>query len=229
MMRDVVNVQAVQLVAAGLRELRDQVVFVGGAAISLYADDPGADSPRPTSDIDLVIEVVGYGAYARLEQRLAELGFHHSPEDGVNCRYRFHGVTVDIMPTDVPVLMPANRWYIPGIKHAVKVALPDGSSLAMLTAPYYLGTKFAAHDDRGGDPRTSKDFEDIVFVLDSRLGIVDEIMAAPTDIRDHLMERAAGLLQEEHLHEYLEAHLSPMIAADRAQVLLERLRAIARS
>lgn len=226
-MRDAVNIQAVQLVAAGLRELREQVVFVGGAAISLYADDPGADSPRPTSDIDLVIEAVGYGAYARLEQRLAELGFHHSPEEAINCRYRFHGVTVDIMPTDVPALMPANRWYIPGIKHAVKVTLPDGSALAMLTAPYYLGTKFEAHDGRGGDPRTSKDFEDIVFVLDSRIGIVDEIKAAPADIREYLKERAVGLLRDERIHEYLEAHLSPLIAGERAQVLLERLRAIA--
>ncbi len=53
MMRDRVNMQAVQLVSAGLGELREQVIFVGGAIISIYADDPGADIPRPTSDIDL--------------------------------------------------------------------------------------------------------------------------------------------------------------------------------
>lgn len=41
-MRDAVNIQAVQLVADGLRDLCDQVVFLGGAVISLYADDPGA-------------------------------------------------------------------------------------------------------------------------------------------------------------------------------------------
>ena len=56
-MRDAVNIQAVQLVAAGLQDLRDQVVFVGGAVVSLYANDPGADVPRPTSDIDLVMVV----------------------------------------------------------------------------------------------------------------------------------------------------------------------------
>lgn len=225
-MRDAVNIQAVQLVAAGLSELRGQVVFVGGAAISLYADDPGADSPRPTSDIDLVIEAVGYGAYARLEQRLAELGFHHTPEDAINCRYRYHGVTVDIMPTDVPALMPTNRWHLPGIKHAVKAKLPDGTSLALLTAPYFLGTKFEAHASRGGDPRTSKDFEDIVFVLDSRLRIVEEILAAPDDIRSYLKRHAKALLQGSAGREALEAHLAPLIAGARADVLMQRLRAI---
>lgn len=225
-MRDAVNIQAVQLVAAGLRELREQVVFVGGAAISLYADDPGADKPRPTSDIDLVIEVVGYGAYARLEQRLAELGFHHAPEDAVNCRYRYHGIVVDIMPTDVPALMPSNRWYLPGIKQAVQAILPDGTRLAMLTAPYFLGTKFEAHDSRGGDPRTSKDFEDIVFLLDSRLHLVEEISAATNDIRDFLRQRAMQLLHDPSGREAIEAHLSPPIAVERAEVLVDRLRKI---
>ena len=56
-MRDAVNIQAVGFVAEGLQELRERMVFVGGAVISLYADDPGADLPRPTSDIDLVIEL----------------------------------------------------------------------------------------------------------------------------------------------------------------------------
>jgi len=49
-MRDAVNIQAVQLVADGLKDPRDQVVFVGGSVISLYANDPGADVPRPTSE-----------------------------------------------------------------------------------------------------------------------------------------------------------------------------------
>lgn len=226
-MRDAVNLQAVQLVADGLHELRKDVVFVGGAVISLYADDPGADMPRPTSDIDLVVQVAGYGAYARLEQRLAELGFHHSPEDDINCRYRFHGVTVDILPTDVPALMPTNRWYVPGMAHAKSVVLNGGTEIALLTAPYFLGTKFEAHHGRGGDLRTSKDAEDIVFLLDSRLHLEQEIADAPRDIRSHLKDQANAWLRDPQLRDGLEGHLRPAIAGSRADVLLERLRRIA--
>ncbi|MFZ1691744.1 MAG: nucleotidyl transferase AbiEii/AbiGii toxin family protein [Flavobacteriales bacterium] len=226
-MRDAVNIRAVQFVADGLKDLRDQVVFVGGAVISLYADDPGADTPRPTSDIDLVIEVAGYAAYAQLEERLAQLGFHHTPEEPVSCRYRFHGVTVDIMPTDVPALMPTNRWYLPGMRHAVRMALPDGSTLAALTVPYFLGTKFEAHKSRGRDLRTSKDFEDIVFILDARLRLEEEVTAAPADIRNYLQREAQALLKHPATREAIEGHLAPPIATERAAVLLERLRVMA--
>lgn len=226
-MRDAVNIRAVQLVAEGLRELRHEVVFVGGAVISLYADDPGADTPRPTSDIDLVIEVAGYAAYARLEERLAELGFHHAPEDVINCRYRFHGVVVDIMPTDVPALMPANRWYVPGMRHAAHLPLPDGTTIALLTVPYFLGTKFEAHKGRGGDMRTSKDFEDIVFILDSRLHLEQEIAAAAEEIRSYLQREAQALLEHPSTREAIEGHLSPHISSERAILLMERLERIA--
>ncbi len=37
----------------------------------------------------------------------------------------------------------------------------------------FLATKFEAFKDRGGDYRTSHDFEDIVYVLDNRTTIVE--------------------------------------------------------
>lgn len=226
-MRDAVNIQAVQLVASGLQDLREKVVFVGGAIISLYADDPGADVPRPTADIDLVVEVTGYGAYARLEQRLAELGFHHSPEDQITCRYRHHGVLVDIMPTDVPAIGPTNRWYMPGIIHSIEQNLPDGSMIRMLTVPHFLGTKFEAHRSRGGDMRVSKDFEDIVYVLDSRMSIEQEIVSAPEDIRGYLSAEANKLLKQRGAIEAMEGHLHPSVAGERVELIVGRLRRIA--
>jgi len=226
MMRDHVNIQAVQLVAQGLGDLRERVAFVGGAVISLYADDPGAEMPRPTSDIDLVVEVTGYGAYANLEERLVMQGFHHSPEDHIVCRYRYQGVTVDIMPTNVPSVGPTNPWYLPGMAHAQIHPLRDGMEIRILTAPYFLGTKLEAHHSRGGDPRTSKDFEDIVFLLDSRMRLIDEVLAAPEDIRRYLHDEAGKLMNAE-LREAIEGHLNPAIASERAQILIDRLQSIA--
>ncbi len=39
-----INMAAVAEIAHALRELKDQMVFIGGAVVSLYADDPSADS-----------------------------------------------------------------------------------------------------------------------------------------------------------------------------------------
>ncbi len=225
-MRDAVNIQAVQLVATGLKDLRDQVVFVGGAVVSLYANDPGADIPRPTSDIDLVIVVSTYAEYERLEVRLRELGFHHSPEDKIMCRYRYHGVMVDIMPTDVPAIGPANKWHVPGMEHAVDHTLPDGSRIKLLTAPYFLATKLEAFKSRGGDMRTSKDFEDIVFILDSRLGLEEELNGAPDEVRGYLRNEFNALLKSKGLAEAIAGHLDPRISGERSLLLLDKLHRI---
>lgn len=223
-MRDRVNIQAVQFVAEGLKELRERVVFVGGAVVSLYADDPAADMPRPTSDIDLVIVVSSFSAYERLEERLRELGFHHSPEDTILCRYRYHGVLVDVMPTDVPAIGPTNAWYVPGMAHAVEHVLPNGEAISLLTVPFFLATKLEAYKGRGGDMRTSKDFEDIVFVLDSRLDLGSELFGAPAEVRSYLQKEFGRLLRGRGFSEAVSGHLDPRIAAERARILLDTLR-----
>jgi hypothetical protein len=38
--------------ATALGPLIDDVVFVGGASVTLWITDPGAPTPRPTKDVD---------------------------------------------------------------------------------------------------------------------------------------------------------------------------------
>ena len=51
------NINMLQIVANGLAELKDDMVFIGGAVAELYADDPAASDIRPTLDVDCVIEL----------------------------------------------------------------------------------------------------------------------------------------------------------------------------
>ena len=44
-------VKRIREVAIRLDVLLNDVVFVGGAVVALYADDPAADEVRPTEDI----------------------------------------------------------------------------------------------------------------------------------------------------------------------------------
>lgn len=48
----VINLHVVAEIAKALKELKEQIVFVGGAVVSLYTDDPAADEIRPTKDVD---------------------------------------------------------------------------------------------------------------------------------------------------------------------------------
>ncbi|MBC5994026.1 hypothetical protein [Pontibacter cellulosilyticus] len=51
------------------KELREEMVFVGGATLILYADDPAADAVCLTSDIDLSVSLAGYGIWNRHQER----------------------------------------------------------------------------------------------------------------------------------------------------------------
>ena len=76
------------LVAQGLqelKELKDKIVFIGGAVISLYTDDPAAEEIRPTSDIDMTINLANYTEWAQMQERLAELEFYPDPEGHAIC------------------------------------------------------------------------------------------------------------------------------------------------
>lgn len=66
-----INIAIVAEVAQALCELKQQMVFIGGAVVSLYADDPAADEIRPTADIDMTINLMNFSNWAHMQERLS--------------------------------------------------------------------------------------------------------------------------------------------------------------
>jgi len=77
-----VNVLMLQIVARGLGNLKDDMVFVGGAVAELYANNPAASHIRPTYDVDCVIELSSRIAHARLEEKLRAKKFANDTTQG---------------------------------------------------------------------------------------------------------------------------------------------------
>jgi hypothetical protein len=50
-----VSIELLGLGAAALGDLADEVVFVGGARVTLWITDPAAPPPRPTQDVDVIV------------------------------------------------------------------------------------------------------------------------------------------------------------------------------
>jgi hypothetical protein len=65
-----VSIEMLEAAAAALGDLLGEVVFVGGATIGLWITDPAAPPPRPTKDVDVIVEVASRGAFHEFEQRL---------------------------------------------------------------------------------------------------------------------------------------------------------------
>lgn len=93
----IINREVIRRIAVGLGELYKEVVYVGGAVVSLYINDPAADDIRPTKDIDISISLSTAGELETLRQKLIDTGFIQSAEDKVNCRFRFQDILLDVM------------------------------------------------------------------------------------------------------------------------------------
>ncbi|MCF8332064.1 MAG: hypothetical protein K9H84_06395 [Bacteroidales bacterium] len=59
-------------IARALGDLNKRVVYVGGAVVGLYINDPAADDIRPTEDIDISLEITSQGELENLRQELAQ-------------------------------------------------------------------------------------------------------------------------------------------------------------
>lgn len=212
--------------AQALGPLRERLVFVGGCATGLLVTNPAAADVRPTEDVDAIVEVATLAGYHAMHPLLAERGFKQTMEDGTPpFRWYWNRMQLDLVPVDEHVLGFANRWYRPGFASAVTTELRPGLSLRHLDAPHFVATKFEAFNDRGArDVYLSHDLEDIVTVIDGRAELADELLAADTSVRNHVIRQMRALLAHPDMQNALPGLVAQPI---RAGVVLQRLHDIA--
>ncbi|AFL81138.1 protein of unknown function (DUF1814) [Aequorivita sublithincola DSM 14238] len=200
------NRKVISKVALALGDLNDQVMFVGGAVVSLYIDDTGAEDIRPTKDVDISLEIKSINELEELRVSLNKKGFTQSHEDKVICRFRLEDVIVDVMGTKSIGWAPGDRWFELGYPKVYEVKL-DKISISLLQLPYYLAAKFSAFNERGKDPRTSKDFEDIVYLLNYTSNIVEQITASEQEVKNFLKEEFKKIASEAKYEEAILGHI----------------------
>ncbi|KAB2716398.1 hypothetical protein F9K97_24285 [Brucella anthropi] len=209
-------------------ELRARLVFVGGCTTALYITDPiTLEGVRATDDVDLIVDLAGFAEWAELMDRLRERGFAEAADDHVICRMKLGELKVDFMPDDAAILGFSNRWYAKGVETAVPAMLEEALEIRHLTPPLFIATKLEAYRGRGaGDLIGSRDAEDILLLVDGREGLVEEIAAAPPEIRIYIAEQTTGLLADPNFEHFLQGNVRG--PAGRADIVYERLVAISR-
>lgn len=216
-------------VASALGELKDQFVFVGGAVVGLYADSldhvEEGEGLRVTMDIDLTVNLVNYGDWALLQEKLALRKFYPDSSSSVICRFRYGPIQVDIMPIITTGIGESNKWYKIGMGTR-KIIQVLGQEIQVFSAPCFLATKFEAFLNRGSDLRISHDIEDIVYILDKRSEIVNEIKNDHPEIKEFLQTafknwEAIGITEE-----VLLSNLFPRTVSNRLAIVHGRIREI---
>lgn len=202
-----INREVIKVIANALGTINERVIYVGGAVVSLYIDDATADDVRPTKDVDITLEIANLGELERLREELIARGFYQSSEDNVICRFRYTDIQLDVMATREIGWAPANVWFERGfpLVHEKKV---DNQVIKILPLPYYFATKFSAFHDRGyKDPRTSQDFEDIVYLLNHTSDIKEQLTDIAPDLKQYLKIEFQNILDNPILQEAIIANL----------------------
>lgn len=219
----IINLALVAEVAKALKELKKDMVFVGGATISLYTNDPAAGEIRPTTDIDMTIRLAySYSQWAAMQERLSELAFYPDPEGHAMCSYKFNEISVDIMPSEDGHMGAANKWYKIGFENIQTVNIHE-ERVQILSAPCFIATKFEAFNSRGGDYRTSHDFEDIIYVIDNRIDIVREILNDNPLVKNFLKEELLKIQKHPAVNEITSCHIHPFILQSRLPILQAKI------
>ena len=69
------NLEMIRHVAMRLGDLRNRVVFLGGAATALIITDKATPDVRVTTDVDVIVEIASRTDYYRLSESLRDQGF----------------------------------------------------------------------------------------------------------------------------------------------------------
>lgn len=217
------NLPYLRLVAEALGDLREEVVFIGGAVAGLLITDPLAESVRATRDVDAVVEAAR-AQFHHVEERVAARGFRRDVDSGVICRWihRESGVIFDLMPVDAGVLGFSNRWYSFTVATAEVLDLSDDLAIRVASAVAFVATKLEAFADRGaGDIAASHDLEDVLNIVDGREELDRELKTAPNAVRQAVGRAFANLLA----HPDFINTLPGLIAEpERSEIVVGRLR-----
>lgn len=221
----VINLHVVAEIAKALKELKEQIVFVGGAVVSLYTDDPAADEIRPTKDVDLTLHIVNLSHWEEITLQLARLGFNPDPYGQSICSFKYKDIPVDIMAAEDGPFGPANRWYKVGFDN-IQIASALNQEIQIFSAPCYLATKFEAFHSRGSDYRSSHDIEDIIYIIDNRINIVSEIEKDNPLVTNFVRSQLEYIKEKGLLQEVLVSHIHPIMLDERMPLVEEKIEAI---
>lgn len=192
------NNEALYQAASLLKDLNEQVVYVGGRIVGLLITDLIEDDVRPTFDIDVALDLgtTDIVAHYSLQKKLESLGF--KPEGNVNCRYLLDDFVIDVMYTDGTLQGINSNWYQAGFDNAIEIQIKD-KKIKILNAVYFIATKLEAFTDRAykrNDYWDCKDLEDIINVINGRSELFGELMDSPKEVIQFISSYFKRLIED---------------------------------
>jgi hypothetical protein len=225
-MNNIDNLNAIRTVAGALSDLNIRLAYIGGAVVSLYGNEPAPDDASKTDDAAITLEIASLIQLEKIRELLIKRGFTLSAADKVTCRFQYEGIIVDVMSTEDMGWAPGNPWFKKGFLYLEQKRI-DEIKIIILPVSYFLATKFSAYHDRGRkDPGISHDFEDIIYILDNRTDLVEEILKSPENVQEYLKKEFKAIIDDNLVHEAILSKLNYKPQTERFKLIMDKLKKI---
>jgi predicted nucleotidyltransferase len=230
MKNTIINNAIIERVANALGELNEKVIYVGGATVSLYINDPAAEDVRPTKDVDISIKVASFVELEDIREQLTDKGFKQSSDLDVICRFKLEDILVDVMATKPIAWAPANPWFEKGFEKLEKTKVND-ITIQIMPLTFFLASKFTAYHDRGGnDPRFSHDLEDIIYIIDNRTDwhqiLINE---QDQEVKEFLINEFSNILTSNKMQEAILGNLFYETQDKRFGMIMDKINQVVNS
>ncbi len=224
------NIEMLKLAVGQLKELADELVFVGGCMTGLLITDSASAEVRATDDVDSIVEATTYLEYMTFTDRLQKIGFQQDTRDGAPlCRWVKGSSVLDVMPLDEKILGFTNKWYREAITSATKYEINPDVQISIISPALFCATKLEAFSNRGNsDYHATHDLEDLIAVIDGRVEIVDEIQQSTSDVRSYIASSFHSFLNTTSFFDALPGHLGAGAGEGRLTIVIDRVTRISK-
>lgn len=177
-------------VARAVSPLANRLVFIGSATVPLLVDQ----SAGRTEDAGTPITAISYSSRDRLRPELRNLGLEPATNrNSTECWRTPNGQALVITAHEDDEAKYSNPWYAYALDCTTTAKLLPPLSIRIAGAPAFLAAAWwdALHSDG-----VRENCIDIMTLVHGRMAIVDEIAAAPLDVRNFLAGVASQFIQQ---------------------------------
>ncbi|MCI4671181.1 MAG: hypothetical protein MRZ79_23785 [Bacteroidia bacterium] len=199
------KLEKLEILAEGFGRLKERVVFCGGMLTSFYATDSYSQQHRSMGELMCILNAPTMAEFFNWDHELRKHGFSpkYDPQPPV-VEWEYKGVSLDIYPSRPEIVRHPNRWFEEGLFHAVRYPLPSGKTIRMMPAPYFLACRIEEFLIKSNFRlKQNKDFEDIIYLLNNRQDLQDEIQQSFYEVRAYIQNFFLQLLEQRDLKEGL--------------------------
>lgn len=133
------------------------------------------------------------------------------------------------MSTQAVGWAPSNRWFMPGFQKSFSLKVED-VSIRLMPLPYFLASKMEAFFDRGTqDLYASHDLEDILYIFNYTMNLVEQILANDDEVIAYLKGCAERMMSDTKIREVMPAHLFYETVDERLEIILGKMKRIVKA